>query len=60
MKKSAKILTTIIIVIVWFILIAIVTEIRKRIYGPHILSAGWVGIIITIGVFAAIGAVWKK
>lgn len=57
MKKSAKILTTIILVVIFLIIFAIILFIRQ---SNGYRSAGMLGVILGFGLLAALGAVWKK
>lgn len=54
MSKLAKILVTIGIIFIWFVINSALVNIR----GTR--SSGFLGFVIAIGVFAGIRAIWKK
>ncbi|MBO6117886.1 MAG: hypothetical protein J6P44_05000 [Bacteroidales bacterium] len=57
MKKSAKILVTTGIIIVWIILFAVIVGVRQS-NGFH--TPGFIATILFIATIAAVRAVWKK
>lgn len=57
MSKTAKVLSTIVVVVVFIILFAVLVGVRE--YEGH-STPGIIGTILLIGAIAGIRAIWKK
>lgn len=57
MQKSSKVIVTIVAVVLFFILSAVVTGVRS---GAGHSTPGFLGIILAVALIGALRAIWKK
>ena len=58
MNKTAKIIVTIIVILAFFFLFALVNIVGKQVSGAR--TPGMLGVILFAAVFGAIKAIWKS